>query len=298
MIPLRILLLAAVGVCVFGGHARADDLAVHIETPHAGIVPGPTVWLTAAVSDPEAETAVLVSNGATYNVPIEQGRIRQQLVAVPGNNRVAVVVTHEGQVARDSLTFRYRGEPVELAVLLSWPSDGEIVDLWVREPSGETCKWDHRYNQSGGRLLDFSSDAIGFGSQAFVLPEVSEGSFRIKVHYWGAFGRNDQRPMHDYHSRLRVLDDAEEALQNAQPGVQRRRQAAVDEARAALDAWAAPAAPQTPVVAEVVLFPGTIHERRWRFERTVQRVGQLLTLGEVEVSDAMIANARRDQGEE
>ena len=45
--------------------------------------------------------------------------------------------------------------------------------------------------------------------------------------------------------------------------------------------------------AEVVLFPNTPSERRWRFERNVDRNGQLLTLGEVEVDDALITVARR-----
>jgi hypothetical protein len=59
-----------------------------------------------------------------------------------------------------------------------------------------------------------------------------------------------------------------------------------------LDAWASPAAPQTPVRAELVLFPNSPHERRWRFEQRVHRSGDLLTLGEVEVTAAMIQAAR------
>ena len=45
--------------------------------------------------------------------------------------------------------------------------------------------------------------------------------------------------------------------------------------------------------AEVVLFPNTASELRWRFERDVTRDGQLLTLGEIQVDDATIARARR-----
>jgi hypothetical protein len=43
---------------------------------------------------------------------------------------------------------------------------------------------------------------------------------------------------------------------------------------------------------EVVLFANTAHERRWRFDRTPQRTGQLETLGEVEVTAEMIRAAR------
>jgi hypothetical protein len=62
--------------------------------------------------------------------------------------------------------------------------------------------------------------------------------------------------------------------------------------RARLDRWARPGAPQTPVHAEVVLFPGTPFERRWRFDRVVQRAGQLLSLGEVEIDESLIRAAR------
>jgi hypothetical protein len=43
----------------------------------------------------------------------------------------------------------------------------------------------------------------------------------------------------------------------------------------------------------VLLFPNTPHERRWRFDLTAQRSGQLQTLGEVEVTGAMLLDARR-----
>jgi hypothetical protein len=223
-------------------------------------------------------------NGASYHVPIEQGRIHQYLVVVPGNNRVGIVVEHGGHTARSSRTFRYEGEPMELVVLLTWPSRGEIVDLWVREPGGETCKWDHRATESGGHLLDFSADAIGFGSQAYVLPEVRAGRFRVKVHYWGAYAEDDDRSSWAYEALLTRLEQAERTRQRAE----------ADRARAALDAWARPAAPQTPVHAEVILFPGSRFERRWRFDVTVHRTGQLTTVGEIEIDDALVRRVREE----
>src|SRR5262249_14171272 len=140
--------------------------------------------LEGKVSDAGLTRATLVVNGAAYQVPIEQGLVRQRIIAMPGNNRVGLVVKRGDTVARDSVTFHARGEAMDLVVLLTWPTQGEIIDLWVREPGGETCKWDHRQTASGGHLLDFSEDAIGFGSQAFVLPSATPGRFRIKVHYW------------------------------------------------------------------------------------------------------------------
>src|SRR5262249_6467813 len=135
-------------------------LVVRIEQPTAGVIDGDlTVRFSATVSDPSLRSAVLTVNGASYPVPVEGGRIAQQVVAVPGTNRVGVSVARGGETTRDAVTFFLRGQRVELVVLLGWPARGEIIDLWVREPTGETCKWDHRTTGAGGHLLDFSSDA-------------------------------------------------------------------------------------------------------------------------------------------
>jgi uncharacterized protein YfaP (DUF2135 family) len=272
--------------------AQERPLSVRIEAPHAGVVEGPVVRLTARVSDPSLRHATLVVNGAAYDVPVEQGRIAQQIVAVPGNNRVAVLAERHGSQARDSLTFHYDGPAMELIVLLTWPSEGEIVDLWVREPGGETCKWDHRSTQSGGSLLDFSADAIGFGSQAYVAEQLRAGTYRLKIHYWGAAAEEDQRSSYTYDELITSLDDVEQRMRAAAVNDRSALEQRAAQLRARLDRWSSPAAPQTAVRAEAILFPGTPHERRWRFDRIVHRTGELVTLGEVEISDVMIRAAR------
>ncbi|MGE0792440.1 MAG: hypothetical protein AB7S26_42590 [Sandaracinaceae bacterium] len=285
---------ACVSLLATTAHAQTSaPLRVHIESPHAGVVDGPLVYLEATVSDPTARHATLVVNGAAYDVSVEEGRVSQQIIAIPGNNRVALSVRSGDRTSTDSLTFRYRGDAMEMMILLTWPSEGEIIDLWVREPEGETVKWDHRHSESGGHLLDFSSSAIGFGSQAYVLPRARAGAFRIKLHYWGAYAEEDQRTSGAYQDLLNALDAAEQSLAAATgPRAIREATAERERARAALDRWASPAAPQTPVHAEVVLFGGTAWERRWRFDVTVSRVGELVTVGQVEISDDMIRAAR------
>lgn len=277
---------------VVAAPAAAQSFSVRIDEPHAGVVHGPVVQLSATVSDPEVQHATLVVNGASYDVPVEQGRVAQQVVAVPGNNRVALLARRGDQTARDSMTFHYDGPPMELVVLLTWPSEGEVIDLWVREPGGETCKWDHRRTGSGGHLLDFSADAIGFGSQGYTLPEVSAGTFRLKVHYWGAWADDDQRGWYAYRELMQSLEEVERRLASAQGADRDSLTERAQQIRARLDRWAAPAAPQTPIRAEVVLFPGTAHERRWRFDRVVERTGQLVTLGQIEITEPMIRDAR------
>jgi len=276
--------------------ARAPEpLTVHIEQPLGGVIDGELVTaLEARVSDASVRTAMLTVNGATYEVPVEDGRITQNVVTVPGNNRVALSVSRGGVTASDALTFHLRGPRVELVVLLGWASHGEIIDLWTREPSGEICKWDHRETNAGGRLLDFSQNAIGFGSQGYVLPEVRAGAYRIKLHYWSARTLEDDRGRYTWDEAIAQLDTLDERLRTASPaerdGLLREHEAAAQR----LDRWAQPAAPQMPVHAEAVLFPNSAHERRWRFDRIVQRTGQLETLGEIEVSAAMIRVARAE----
>lgn len=279
--------------------AAGAPLTVRITSPHAGVIDADyVVALEATVSDPALRGAVLTVNGASYPVPVRDGVVRQQIVVTPGNNRVAVSVARgAGETASDAMTVFVRGQRTEFVVLVGWPSRGEIIDLWVREPRGETCKWDHRETRAGGRLLDFSSDAIGFGSQAYVLPEVLPGRYRVKVHYWGGFSAEDARGRDTYDEALARLDELDETLRDPATAAPARARLAAERARVAarLDQWASPAAPQTPVRAEVVLFPNGVHERRWRFDLVPQRTGQLLTLGEVEVSDAMVRAARAAQ---
>lgn len=274
-----------------------EPLRVVIESPSAGVsdVFGHVAQLEARISDPTILTATLTIHGASYEVPVEGGRIAQQLVVAAGVNRVGISVRRGDEVARDSVTWFVRGERTELMVLATWQAHQEIIDLWVREPGGETCKWDHRETESGGSLLDFSADAIGFGSQGYVAAEVRPGTYRIKVHYWGAFGDEDARWSSDYERLLGELDAAELALGQAVGAVRALRARERDRVAAALDRWAMPAAPQTAVHVEAILFPGTVHERRWRFDRRVERTGHLATLGEIEIDEALIRAARAER---
>ena len=121
--------------------APPAPLTVDIDTPQAGVVDADLVTtFGASVSDPRVRTALLTVNGLSYEVPVRDGHVTQNLVVAPGNNRVALTATRDGVTASDSTTFFLRGPRVDLVILLGWASRGEIIDLWTREPSGETCK--------------------------------------------------------------------------------------------------------------------------------------------------------------
>lgn len=268
-------------------------LTVRIIRPTAGVVSfGDTVTLTATVSDPTVRTALVTALGATYEVPLANGVLSQNVVVLPGNNRLGVTVHHGQQTVSDSVTFHSNTDPSELIVLLSWASREEIIDLWVREPSGETCKWDHR-ETNGARLLDFSSTAIGFGSQAYLRARAVAGRYRLKVHYWSSASRELSTFTEPYTDTLNQLHTLDQRLANT-PSITDRdtliseRNSLVSQ----LNQWSRPAGPQTPLRAEAILFANTPHERRWRFELTAQRTGQLQTLGDIEITDPMLRAAR------
>lgn len=269
-------------------------LAVHIESPTGGVEDADhVVDFTATVSDPRLTIATLTVAGASYEVPIEGGTIHQSIIVSPGVCRVGVSVSRGHEHASDSVTWTVRGERTELLIVATWHARGEIIDLWLREPEGETCKWDHRVTAAGGRLLDMSSDAIGFGSQAFVAPEVHPGTYRIKVHLWADHaGATSDRST--YEERLQALDAAETALAAATASTHAALLAERDRLAASLDAWALPDAPQVPVHVEAILFPGTAHERRFRFDRLLRRTGHLATLGEIEIDEETIRAARAE----
>lgn len=273
--------------------AQSPPLTVRIDRPRAGVEDawGQVAELLAEVSDPTVLTATLTIHGASYEVPVSGGRISQRIVVAPGPNRVGVTVRRGDELATDSVSWTARGEAAELLVLASWQARGEIIDLWVREPGGETCKWDHRTTASGGRLLDFSADAIGFGSQGYTTARVEPGTYRIKLHYWGAAADEDARWSGDLESMLAELDAAERLLAR---GPDPRQAAERDRLLARLDRWALPAAPQVLVRVEAILFPGTRAERRWRFDRLVRRSGDLATLGEIEIDEALVRAARAE----
>lgn len=275
----------------------APPLTVAITSPTGGVAVGrDTASLIATVSDPSVQTAQVTVHGMSYEVPVRDGRVEQTFVTLPGANRVAVSARRGDVVARHSVTFHADGDPVDLVVLLGWSARGEIIDLWVREPDGETCKWDHRETSHGGRLLDFSSDAIGFGSQAYLRASATPGRYRIKVHYWSDNARRDSRDGATFEESLGRLHEIDERLAQTPPPDEAGRLATERrELVARLDAWGRPSGVQTPLHAEVLLFPNTPRERRWRFELTAQRTGQLQTLGEVEVTAAMLGGARRGQ---
>ncbi len=73
--------------------------------------------------------------------------------------------------------------PLDLRVVLTWDADNTDIDLWVTDPNGETCKYDHNLTYQGGLISrDFTR---GYGPEEFVLRMAKPGTYRIQANYYG-----------------------------------------------------------------------------------------------------------------
>jgi uncharacterized protein YfaP (DUF2135 family) len=72
----------------------------------------------------------------------------------------------------------------DLRVTITWNSDDTDVDLWVVEPSGEACGYNHRKTVAGGELLDDLTQ--GYGPERYRIVEAPAGDYSVLVHYYRA----------------------------------------------------------------------------------------------------------------
>ena len=73
--------------------------------------------------------------------------------------------------------------PVDLRVVLTWDADNTDIDLWVTDPAGETCIYNHNRTQTGGRMSnDFTR---GYGPEVFTITRALPGTYMVRVNYYG-----------------------------------------------------------------------------------------------------------------
>ncbi|RMG75674.1 MAG: DUF2135 domain-containing protein, partial [Bacteroidetes bacterium] len=74
--------------------------------------------------------------------------------------------------------------PVDLRVLLEWDANDVDMDLWVTDPRGEKCYYQHQRTAIGGWMSpDFTG---GYGPEEFWLRQAMAGRYRIQVSYYGS----------------------------------------------------------------------------------------------------------------
>jgi hypothetical protein len=75
-------------------------------------------------------------------------------------------------------------KPCDLRVTISWNTDNTDVDLWVIEPDGTKCYYQHRKTAHGGELTEDCTQ--GYGPERFQAVKAVAGEYRVVVHYYNA----------------------------------------------------------------------------------------------------------------
>jgi Tetratricopeptide repeat len=84
---------------------------------------------------------------------------------------------------RERLSRMSVGQPnSDLRVTISWNTDATDVDLWVIEPDGTKCYYQHPRTQSGGELSQDQTQ--GYGPERYQVGRALKGKYRILVNYF------------------------------------------------------------------------------------------------------------------
>ncbi len=70
----------------------------------------------------------------------------------------------------------------DLRVTISWNTDTTDVDLWVIEPDGTKCFYQHNRTQNGGELSQDQTQ--GYGPERYQIAKAQPGVYTILVHYF------------------------------------------------------------------------------------------------------------------
>jgi uncharacterized protein YfaP (DUF2135 family) len=108
-----------------------------------------------------------------------------EVVALMELNRLLAVVERAGQTVDVPLDGRFRRLlDLDLRIVLSWDTDLTDMDLWVVEPSGETCDYSHNRTTIGGLISDDFTQ--GYGPEEYVLRRAMPGRYLIKANFYGS----------------------------------------------------------------------------------------------------------------
>jgi tetratricopeptide (TPR) repeat protein len=73
--------------------------------------------------------------------------------------------------------------PISYQLTTHWNSDSTDIDLWVIEPDGERCYYQHKQTRLGGRLYWDITD--GLGPELYHARKAAPGPYHVVVHYYG-----------------------------------------------------------------------------------------------------------------
>lgn len=178
---------AVLSLFLFSG-AMAQEEFIVIESPKNGWNTARLLFVSGRVSLRQG-WITLIHNGIPFQVSVQDGRFSRKLASSPGENHLrAEFRGSRGQILSHETRFFSKIPAKKLKILLTWDTDGTYVDLWVKEPSGEICKWNDKETQSGG-TLDIGNDYPGYGPQIYTHPDPKPGKYEIHLHYYSDGGK-------------------------------------------------------------------------------------------------------------
>jgi hypothetical protein len=73
---------------------------------------------------------------------------------------------------------------LDLRVFLTWDADETDVDLWVTEPTGEKCMYNHNRTRIGGLIsADFTQ---GYGPEEYCVRTAGPGAYKVQANFYGS----------------------------------------------------------------------------------------------------------------
>jgi len=84
-------------------------------------------------------------------------------------------------------------EPVDVRVVLTWDTDNCDMDLWVTDPTGEKCFYEHKLTHLGGKISnDFTN---GYGPEEYMIKKAKQGEYLVQVNYYGTSSQTVLAPV-------------------------------------------------------------------------------------------------------
>ena len=84
-------------------------------------------------------------------------------------------------------------EPVNIRVILTWDADNCDIDLWVTDPSGEKCFYEHKLTRLGGKISDDFTN--GYGPEEFMIKKAIQGEYKVQANYYGTHSQSVLAPV-------------------------------------------------------------------------------------------------------
>lgn len=108
-----------------------------------------------------------------------------EVIALVEANRIQSILERSGSARPWPLDERLR-RPLDfdVRVVMTWDTDQTDMDLWVIEPSGEKCFYEHESTTIGGRISeDFTG---GYGPEEYTVRRAMGGEYQIKTNFYGS----------------------------------------------------------------------------------------------------------------